>query len=391
MASTSDLLVLSASDVSQITASFSPSGLQCLMAQVFLSLTRQRLSIEDASTARTSSDPRTQTPHRTTLSMRNHKALWMPARFCPSASGDATTSMKIVCVPKGGQGDGLPATTVVLNEDTGSVRAIVNARKLTALRNAAGSLLSISLVASRCPRHVVVFGAGSQIEAHLDLFLRFFNQVEECVIVNRTLNERAQDLTKSLKARHAGVEFQLYASTDRAHHSAIEEAVGRADLIVCATSATEPLFPSRSVRDGTHLVLIGSYMPQMREVDVELVCRAARSPSVGSSKSMLLVDSKESCMIEAGELLEAKITQEEMVEIGDLVPSIENGTVDELRLGEFFQRVQELPKDWESPGHTGPVTIFKSVGVGLQDVVIAKAVIEQAERSGLGQKIIDYD
>ena len=136
MTFTSNLLVLSASDVAQITASFSPTELQCFMAQVFLSLTRQRRSLEHEAA---SSRSETQLPHRTTISMRNHKALWMPARFCPASDpGNASTSMKIVCVPQGGRGEGLPASIIVLDEDTGSVKAVVNATKLTALRNAAG-------------------------------------------------------------------------------------------------------------------------------------------------------------------------------------------------------------------------------------------------------------
>ena len=145
MESSSELLVLSASDVARTTASFSPYELQCLMAEVFLTLTRQRLSLEDKDAA---NRPGTQVPHRTTVSMRNHKALWMPARLCSNHSpGEASTSIKIVCVPQGDRGGGLPASTVVLDEETGRVKAVVNATKLTALRNAAGKRDSLWIVA----------------------------------------------------------------------------------------------------------------------------------------------------------------------------------------------------------------------------------------------------
>jgi ornithine cyclodeaminase/alanine dehydrogenase-like protein (mu-crystallin family) len=254
-----------------------------------------------------------------------------------------------------------------------------------------GSLVSTSLVATRYPRRIVAFGAGSQIEAHLDLFFRSFKSAASCAIVNRTLNERALDLGNKLNDRHTEVDIKLYASAEDGHRSGIEDAVRRADLIICATSAAEPLFPSTWVADGTHVVLVGSYTPKMKEVDGELVQRAARSSASGTCKPVLLVDSKESCMIEAGELLEAKISVEEMTEIGALVPSLQDGTVDEICLGELFQRVQDLPMNEDAQGHTGPVTIFKSVGVGIQDVVIAKAVVEKAEQSGMGHTIMDFD
>ncbi|EAU83505.1 hypothetical protein CC1G_04761 [Coprinopsis cinerea okayama7 len=475
-----DLRVLSAADVDRISSSFLPEDLQCLMAEVFVSISRSRLAAtSDSSRARTRTRPGTQTPHRLNIAMENHTALFMPARFCPPSSlGDQkdklqsagsdettkssiTTSMKIVSVP-GSQaprevaGAGLPATTVILDERTGSVRAIVNARKLTALRNAAGSLLSSTLLLSqnrgRLPKHIVAFGAGNQIEAHLELYLRFFNPpntpecdgqkgddesvpegkggvVEKCTIVNRSGNDRAKGLIGRLSSQFEKVVFELVCSAGDSEEGVggnaegatataskessserVERALRTADLVICATSARQPLFRSEWVRDGTHIVLVGSYTPEMKEVEGRMVERALQRKSwtdheAGKEKSYegshspasLLVDSSESCLVEAGELIEMRVKPEEMVEIGEVVPRLQDGRgVDMDALRDWIRKsihraARTHDQGAPSEGWDGPITVFKSVGVGLQDVVVARAVVDQAERLGMGTVVRDYD
>ena len=128
------LLVLSSSDVDAITATFSTQDLQLLMAEVFA-----LVSSKDPSQRRVSMPPRIVIP---TL---HHTALFMPAHIESKTSTDPKpvfalggTAVKVVCVPAESDPRGLPATTLVLDEVTGAVKAVVNARNLTALRNAAG-------------------------------------------------------------------------------------------------------------------------------------------------------------------------------------------------------------------------------------------------------------
>lgn len=127
------LLVLSAADVREVVSSFSTIFLQDLMGHVFLAISH----LGGISTSEDNSD--IQTPHRTTIDMTSHTTLFMPARISSSQLSLEGTSIKVVSVPRK-QDDirGLPATTLVLNEDTGAVEAVVNSRELTALRNAAG-------------------------------------------------------------------------------------------------------------------------------------------------------------------------------------------------------------------------------------------------------------
>lgn len=120
------LLVLSASVVDQIVTKFTPTELVNLMARVFITLSSGTGDVN--------------IPHRGTIASQNHRTLFMPSRIAPLAG----TAIKIVAVPTSAapadvQAKGLPASTMVLDDTTGAVSAIVNAGKLTALRNAAST------------------------------------------------------------------------------------------------------------------------------------------------------------------------------------------------------------------------------------------------------------
>lgn len=174
-----------------------------------------------------------------------------------------------------------------------------------------------------------------------------------------------------------------------AHHagevipeSKVHSALGHADIIVCATSSTIPLFLSSSVRDGTHIILIGSYRPDMKEVDNDLISR--------SLKGMLVVDSKDACLREAGELIDASVRPEEMKELGELLPTDSQGALDVHALDQMLDahRPKKIGTSFD-----GPVTIFKSVGLGIQDVAIASAVVQKALDSNgrIGTIVPKYD
>jgi ornithine cyclodeaminase len=145
------LLVLSSGDVDTISSTFSPEELQLLMARVFARLSHS------SNYGSGTKDPGISMPHRINIQMANHTTLFMPARLGPSiplavessptsvaaTSTLGSTAIKVVSIPKKSGIHGLPATTLVLDEVTGGFKAIVNARKLTALRNAAGVSLHL--------------------------------------------------------------------------------------------------------------------------------------------------------------------------------------------------------------------------------------------------------
>ncbi|KAJ3988997.1 hypothetical protein F5890DRAFT_1401846 [Lentinula detonsa] len=374
--------VLTGSDVRNITTKLSSDFLQSLMGDVFALIS----SSEDATSY---------LPHRTSIPTENHTALFMPARI--SSVG---TTMKVVSVPsRSDDTRGLPASTLVLDKHTGTVKAIVNARSLTALRNAAGSLLSTNLVGLTSPARIVAFGAGEQVLAHLDLHFRAFPSVKSCTIVNRSLNDRLSSVTAQLAIKHPSVNLSVLAYdalnvTDEGKEN-LQTCLSDAEIIITATPSSIPLFPSSWVRSGAHVILIGSYTPHMKEVDTDLIMRAIPTSFHNEEAQLpiLLVDSISACFAEAGELLEAGIHPSQVIEIGKLVLDERKHVQARTETRDSYYKSKDVGNDF-----VGPITIFKSVGVGLQDVAIACAVVDMAEemersnfKGSTGVVIPDFD
>ncbi|KAL4075445.1 hypothetical protein J3A83DRAFT_1970950 [Scleroderma citrinum] len=346
------LLVLAAKDVNAAISTLKPNELEHLMASVFL-----RLSSRSGYAS----------PHRITIHMSQHTALFMPSRV-----DGIGTAVKVVSVPNSPVDmRGLPASTVLLEEETGCARAIINASALTALRTAAGSVLATRLLlVKQQPTSLVAFGAGKQIEAHAHLHIRAFPSLRRCTVVNRTQNARLDNLLSTLRRTHPSVVFDSL-KLDEA--DSVKSAVERANVICTATSATSALFPSEWVSLGTHLNLVGSFKPGMIEVDDSLIRRAG----------MIVVDSKEACAAEAGELISAGVSSEKMVEIGTLVKH------NDCRSRSVM--VPVLPTLLcDRVRKSGDVTVFKSVGVGLQDVAIARLVVSRAEEMKIGTVVQSF-
>ncbi|KLO06967.1 NAD-binding protein [Schizopora paradoxa] len=347
------LLVVSDDDVSRITEKLTPHVLMALMALVFV-----RSSESAKKNGETSSQ--VVTPLRSVINTPEYTALFMPAHM-----REFGTSIKVVSVPRSSR-DGLPGSTLVLDEHTGAVEAIVNAKGLTALRTAAGSTLATKLVGPAHPHVLLAFGSGKQIEAHLTLLLKTYTSIRQCIIINRTLNERLRTLLDGLRYRFPNVTFTSGSALDGVgqHGFDLKHNVLKADIICTATSSTKPLFRSSWVKVGTHINLVGSYTPEMREIDDDLVKRAGK----------ILVDSREACAHEAGELISAGISPADMVEVGEIVEIDGEG---------IAERVIETKS-------AGDVSIFKSVGIGLQDTAIAHLVVKNAIANNIGVRV-DYD
>jgi len=217
---------------------------------------------------------------------------------------------------------------------------------------------------------LVAFGAGAQIKSHVSQLLATYPSINRITIVNRTINDRVTALVDSLRASHPTARFLAISNID-GPEGQVEAVVRGADFLCCATPSTAPLFPSEWVRSGTHVILVGSYKPEMAEVDSTLVRRAR-----------VLVDSRSACGLEAGELIDAGLAPGDMIEVGELLlRSAQNGKwtaeVNTARVAEVLSG-----RD---------VTMFKSVGVGAQDVAISTAVMERAIENGIGTRITNWD
>jgi ornithine cyclodeaminase/alanine dehydrogenase-like protein (mu-crystallin family) len=133
------------------------------------------------------------------------------------------------------------------------------------------------------------------------------------------------------------------------------EALRQADVVCTATTASSPVFDNADVHSGTHINAVGAYTPQMQEVPAETVLRAK-----------VVIDHHESSMAEAG----------------DLIVPINQGLIGEDHI---YAELGEIASG-SKPGRTSDdeVTLFKSVGVAVQDVAVAGRVLEAAERLRLG-------
>lgn len=128
--------------------------------------------------------------------------------------------------------------------------------------------------------------------------------------------------------------------------------------MACATTSTTPLFDWRDVAPGTHINAIGAFTPEMCEVDAETIAHAR-----------IVVDEREFALVEAGDLLQAlaggRVSgSETWVELGDLVRGVQPGR----------QVADE-------------VTLFKSVGIAVQDVAVASHIYTRARELGIGIEI----
>jgi ornithine cyclodeaminase len=187
-----------------------------------------------------------------------------------------------------------------------------------------------------------------------------------------TLTFGVNDPSASASASQADVE----------HAVDMPNLLGQADIIITCTPSTEPLFDGNLVKAGAHLALIGSYKPHMREVDDRLIERAG----------VVLVDSKEACGTEAGELIRANVTDEGMVELGQtLVDKEQVGRVVSGGDVTLFKSVSGTCSKRKVEEVSEREELMRQVGIGIQDVAVAALVLEQAQAAGLGTTIPDYD
>lgn len=231
---------------------------------------------------------------------------------------------------------GLHASYTLYDAVTGVLLALIDGDQLTTRRTAAASALAASYLADAHARHLLVVGAG-RIARLLPEAHRAVRPIERV-----TAWARRQDQAESLAADWRRAGFDARATTD------LEAAVRAADIVSTATLATEPLIEGRWLRAGSHLDLIGSFTPAMREADDDCFRDAA-----------LYVDTDEA-LHKSGDLLGP-------LSRGVFAAADLRGTLGSLARGDAAGRRAEDRR-----------TVFKSVGTALEDLAGAIAVWESA-------------
>lgn len=286
-------------------------------------------------------------PLRTHLLMedKDAAALFMPA-YLPAASALA---VKVVTIFSRNPVRGLPlihAGVLAIDAETGEMRALLEGGTVTALRTGAGAGAATDLLARRNARTLAILGAGRQARTQLQAVCA----VREIEAV-RVYSPTPRNVDAFIAVMSPGLTADIVAARSPA------EALAGADIICTATTASEPAFADEDVPPGAHINAVGSYLPEMIEIPPETLGRAR-----------VTVDSRQACAAEAGELIRA----------------IELGLVDPNRIDEIGEVVLGRKPGRES---VEEITVFKSVGVAVQDAASAALAFENAGSLGLGVEV----
>jgi ornithine cyclodeaminase/alanine dehydrogenase-like protein (mu-crystallin family) len=252
-------------------------------------------------------------------------------------------SLKTVCILPGNPARGLDAhqgTVTLYDGETGMPTAVLDASAVTEIRTAAVSAVATRLLAREDASVLAIIGAGVQARAHLTA-LRSVRGFEEVRVHSRT----------EAHARAIGDGVVVAPSA--------AEAVRGADVVVTATSSREPVLSRGWLSPGTHVNAVGASTPAARELDVETVAASA-----------LFADSRESISNEAGEFRLA-------VEQG-LISGIDHvrGSLGELLIGAAPGRQDDRE-----------LTLFRSLGLAVEDLAAAEHAVAAARRLGLGTEV----
>ncbi len=237
--------------------------------------------------------------------------------------------------------------TVILNStETGAPLAIMEGTFITAMRTGAVCGVSTKYLARKDSKTVGVFGAGVQARTQL-MAVCVVRNIERALVYDK-IKERADKFATEMSEN-----LKISVKTCKP-----EDIVKESDIIVTATTAKTPIFDGNLVNQGTHLNLIGSFKPDVREVD-EVVIK----------KSKIVVDQKSAALEEAGDIiipLKAGIITEEDIyaELGELVTRIKPGRTSDSE-----------------------ITLFKSVGLGIQDCAAAWLAYIRAKEKGIYKEV----
>jgi thiomorpholine-carboxylate dehydrogenase len=261
-------------------------------------------------------------PLRTWLEIEQGSRFWgvMPA------AGTEAMGIKLVSFYPRNAARGVPtvmAMVVLFRPDTGEPIAVLDGRTLTAMRTAAVSAAVTRWLSPPDSRILALLGSGAQAESHLEA-LRHIREFDEVRVWSRT-------------PEHA----ERFAAQYGATATSAESAVRGADVIVTATPAQAPIRKGAWLKPGAHVNAIGAPMPAWRELDDEAMA------------NVVVVESREAVAKESGDVILSKARIQ-------------------AEVGEIFSGSKVI--------EASETTIFKSVGVAIEDVVAAKLAFDVISR-----------
>ncbi|HEV8427184.1 MAG TPA: ornithine cyclodeaminase family protein [Pyrinomonadaceae bacterium] len=258
--------------------------------------------------------------------------------------------MKAICVfpenPARGK-DAHQGAVMLFSRETGELMALMNASEITAIRTAAVSAVATRSLARSDAQRLAIIGAGVQARTHL-LALDAVRSIKEVRVACRNI-EHAAEFAREMQPRFS---FTIEAVKTN------EQAVRDADLIVTATSSHEPVINKDWISPGAHVNAIGTHSPTSREID---------GATMASAK--IFVDRRESALNESGDYLLAE--KEGLVNAESIVAEI-----GELLIGTKAGR-----------SSADEITLFKSLGLAIEDVACAELLYQRALSENRGTRV----
>lgn len=255
--------------------------------------------------------------------------------------------LKAICVfpenPSLGK-DAHQGAVTLFSRETGELLALMNASEITAIRTAAVSAVATRLLAREDVQELAIIGAGVQARTHLSA-LACVRSIKTARVVARNF-EHAQQFADEMQPN-----FPFPIEPVRKN----EEAVRGADLIVTATSSLEPVINRDWISPGAHINAIGTHSPSSREID---------TATMGAAR--IFVDRRESALNESGDYLLA-------AKEGVVSPESIVGEIGELLIGKKSGRTSATE-----------ITLFKSLGLAIEDVATADYLYRKAQAGNVG-------
>lgn len=282
--------------------------------------------------------------------------LWLPEKvgalgLMPSFLGPSNVvGLKAVTFFPRNEGTSLDShqgAVLLFEAENGRLLAVIDATSITAIRTAAVSGVATRLLAREDAGDLAIVGSGVQARTHLEA-MRLARPLRRVRVASKSFQKAQSFAARESKRR--GIEIEPARS--------VEEAVRGADLICTVTSSREPVLAGEWIAAGAHINAVGSSVPFARELDTAAVVR-----------SRLFVDRRESALHEAGDFL---------------IPKKEGAIGDDHIQGEIGEILIARFRGRESPEE---ITLFKSLGLAIEDLAAAHHIYTQAIASGAGTSL----
>jgi alanine dehydrogenase len=266
-------------------------------------------------------------------------------------NADKALGMKVVTYFSDNPKQSLPAilgTVMLFSAETGKIIAVMDGSSITAIRTACASAMATRVLANAETPILGILGAGVQARAHIRALCRV-RKIRKIKLYSPS-GASAAAVKKDLETE-SGAAIEISRSA--------EQTVRDSDMIVTATTSNTPVLSREWLKPGAHINAVGSHRPDQREIDGPTVARAK-----------VVVDSREAIMAECGDILLA-------IKEGSISEGHIHGEIGDILAGTKPARTS-----------TDQITLYKSVGIAIQDVATANLVYHRALEQRIGTDVV---